>query len=452
MRVIPLVWLCGLVIACRGTAERGSPAGKPGVLANAVSRVQIVYDLDVGSVLSARASTVAHFLEAGLAEQQVVASVAVSAAAPGALSVTPADPANRAAIEQWLTQMYSATVEQRTCEASAGPGAICVRIAAALAAAVRKAALARAVETIRVRLEAGKVADPTVVTRGDQIVVEFPATDAQGLALRSRIAHAGTLELKVIEENSELMKRVYAHVGNEGPQGRATEPRAIAEGITADVDVWRPDDGGAVHQDYYLIARDREEVLPLERAKDLGCPTAQAAGGSVRCTVSGRRVLERYLAELAAKDPARFQAAEDRQLGYERVTPQPDAKDPRPYWRTYYLERAAALTGAAVASASAIDDPSTGRPLILLDFNRDGARAFAELTARITGKKLATLFDDTIKSAPIINGEIRGGRATISMGGSDLGAQTAERDALVNALRIGSLPAPLREVSSTTVP
>jgi len=33
------------------------------------------------------------------------------------------------------------------------------------------------------------------------------------------------------------------------------------------------------------------------------------------------------------------------------------------------------------------------------------------------GKKLATIFDDTIKSAPIVNGPIRGGRASIVMGG-----------------------------------
>ena len=68
------------------------------------------------------------------------------------------------------------------------------------------------------------------------------------------------------------------------------------------------------------------------------------------------------------------------------------------------------------------------------------------------GKKLATILDDKIKSAPIITGAIHGGRASITMGGSDLRSQEAERDELVNVLKTGSLPSPLRELSSKVVP
>src|SRR5262249_32649431 len=66
----------------------------------------------------------------------------------------------------------------------------------------------------------------------------------------------------------------------------------------------------------------------------------------------------------------------------------------------------------------------------------------------IVGQKLATILDDKVKSAPIINGAIKGGRASITMGGSDADRQIKERDELVNVLRTGSLPAPLREESS----
>lgn len=452
MRVLSLVWLCGLVIACRGTAERSSSGGKSGVLSNAASRVQIVYELELGQVLSGRASSIGHDLEAGLADQKLVASVGVSAAAPGELAVTPADPANRAAIEQWLKQTYSDTLESRACAVSDGPGAICVRLAAALSAAVRKAGLAVAVETIRVRLEAAKVASPTVAARGEQIVVELPATDAQGQAIRTLVARAGKLEFKIVDNDAPLMQRVFAHVGMQGATNAPSDRRALEAGISADVDTWRSEDSGARHVDYYLMAHDREEVLPIERARQLGCPASQAAGGGVRCVVSGRLVLERYLAELAAQDPARFKPAEDRQFGYERVAPLPDAKDTRSYWRSYYLERAAPLTGAQISDASGLFDPNTNRPLVLLDFTREGARIFGDLTARIVGRKLATIFEDTIKSAPIINGAIRGGRASITMGGGDAAVQTAERDALVLALKTGALPAPLREVSLTIVP
>ena len=84
---------------------------------------------------------------------------------------------------------------------------------------------------------------------------------------------------------------------------------------------------------------------------------------------------------------------------------------------------------------------------MLLDFNRSGSRIFGDLTAQIVGKKLATILDDRVKSAPIINGAIRGGRASITMGGRDAQRQENERNELVNVLKSGSLPAPLREES-----
>jgi protein-export membrane protein SecD len=452
MRALSLVWICGWVVACRGTAERGRPeADKAGVLAQAGSRLQIVYDLDLDQALEDRAASIRRDLEAGLADRKLSATVGVSAMPPGELTVTPGDGASKAAIEQLLRTDYGDTIEGRACEAAAGPSAICIRIAVGFATAIKKAALAGAASTVRARLVAARVADPTVVARGDQIVVEFPAADPQGLAIRSLIARAGKLEFKVVDEGSGFMKRVFVQVGSEGRAGKPTDPRAIEDEIAAEVDQWRAEDGGP-YTDYFLIAHDREQSLPIERARRLGCPTSKVDDVRVRCNVSGRRVIESYLAELAAKDPTTFKVPEDRQIGYERHEPLPDAQDRRPSWRTYYLERAAALTGTAISNASGTLDPNTNRPLVLLEFTRDGARKFGELTSRIVGKKLATLLDDAIKSAPIINGPIRGGRASITMGGGDLEAQEAERDELITVLKTGSLPAPLREVSSTLVP
>jgi preprotein translocase subunit SecD len=453
MRALTIACICGLVVACSGHAERGQPApDRSGALTNRGRRLQLVYDLDVDKAIDDKASELRRDLEAGLAEQKIVASVSVSAMSLGALTVTPSDGANKPAIERLVKANYGEAFETRTCDASAGPNAICIEITAAYADAVKKTALSNAVATIRGRLVARNVADPTVVEKGGQIVVEFPETDPQGLTIRSLIARAGKLEFKIVDDGSEYMKRLFVHVGSAGARGAATDARAIEEAITAEVDQWRSEDGGPNHTDYYLVAHDREALLPAERARQLGCPATRIENGQVRCTVGGRFVIERYLAELIAKDPARFQVPDDRQIGYELVEPDPRAKDQRPYWRTYYLERAVRLTGSAIANAQASFDPNTNRPIVLLDFNRLGTRVFADLTAQIVGKKLATILDDRVKSAPIINGAIRGGRASITMGGSDPRSQEAERDELVNVLKTGSLPSPLREVSSHVVP
>ncbi len=64
---------------------------------------------------------------------------------------------------------------------------------------------------------------------------------------------------------------------------------------------------------------------------------------------------------------------------------------------------------------------------------------------------MATILDGKIKSAPIINAAIRGGTATITMGGGDPMRQEADANDLVTVLKSGSLPAPLKEESASTV-
>src|SRR5258708_22846510 len=56
----------------------------------------------------------------------------------------------------------------------------------------------------------------------------------------------------------------------------------------------------------------------------------------------------------------------------------------------------------------------------------------------MVGHKLATILGGVVKSAPVINEPIRGGRASIHMGASDVASQEHERDVLVEVLRAGS--------------
>jgi len=68
-----------------------------------------------------------------------------------------------------------------------------------------------------------------------------------------------------------------------------------------------------------------------------------------------------------------------------------------------------------------------------------------------SGEKMAIILDDRINSAPIIQTAITGGRSQITMGGSDPQIMQVEAQDLVNVLRTGALPAPLREMSSSRV-
>lgn len=425
--------------------------------------LHIVYSIDLDKAIDDKASEIRRDLESRFADEKTAATVKTPSSPLGAVVVTLTDPAKREAALSAIQADYGGDTVSYDCAADQPPGSICFRVSSEYADGIKRAALTNAVTTIRERINEKGVAEPTVVEKGDEIVVELPGLDKAAIQeTRDIIARTAKLEFKVVDNNSEYMKRLYAHVGSEGKEGKPTEPRAIELEIQAEIDQWRPEDGSGLQTDYFLLAHDREEWLTLDEAKANNCLNKdnkeKIENGKVKCLVSGRRRIELYLfgdkklniKGLVEIDPT-FKLPDDRQIGYEFNEPTPEAKDRRNFWRTYYLDRAVRLTGSGISDAMGSYDPNTNRPIVLLDFNRHGSRVFGDLTAEIVGKKLATILDDKVKSAPIINGAIRGGRASITMGGSDASRMEKERNELVNVLKTGSLPAPFHEESSSEV-
>ncbi|MBA3539136.1 MAG: hypothetical protein H0T79_05875, partial [Deltaproteobacteria bacterium] len=413
--------------------------------------VHIVYNIALDKAVEDRASEIKRDLESRFSDEKVAATVKTpqpSVDMPiGAVSVQVPDAAKRAEVLKQIESDYSDTVSMRDCQAVDGKDAICFQVSSKFAEDTKKSALTNAVNTIRERIDEKGVAEPSVIEKGDDIIVELPGDPNDPIIQETKdiIARTAKLEFKVIDDGSPYMNKLFAHVADK--KGKTIDPLAIGEGVFADIDSWRPEEGGGRHDDPYLYAHDREESVPVEDAKAMGCLNAtnkrDIKDGRITCKVTGRRVLERYLKALLKDDPS-FKLPDDRQIGYERNEATPESKDQRVSWRTYYLDRAVKLTGTAISNAYRNYDPNTNRPLVLLDFNRFGGRVFGDLTAEIVGKKLATILDETVKSAPIINGAIRGGRASITMGGSDPTRQEQERNELVNVLKTGSLPAPLK--------
>ena len=414
----------------------------------------IVYSIDLDTAVSDRASEIKRELEGRFSESGVKATVKTPRFPVGAVTVVAPDADKKQELEALVKGDYRDTVESRACGPNDGDLAICFKVSTSYADGIKRAALANAVNTVRERIDEKGVAEPTVVQKDDQIIVELPGLDKERqLQTRDVIARTAKLEFKVVDNGAEWMRKLYAHVGSEGKEGKPTDERARRDEIYAEIDQWRPEEGGQ-QVDYYLIARDKREMLTLEEAREIECvkksEKVKLEDGKVACNITGRQIIQRYLEDLANANPE-FKIPDDRQIGYELVEPAQDAKDQRKFWRTYYLDSAVRLTGTSIQDAIGSYDPNTNRPIVLLDFNRYGSRVFGDLTAQIVGKKLATILDDKVKSAPIINGAIRGGRASITMGGGDPRRQEAERDELVNVLKTGSLPAPLREESVSEV-
>ena len=71
--------------------------------------------------------------------------------------------------------------------------------------------------------------------------------------------------------------------------------------------------------------------------------------------------------------------------------------------------------------------------------NAEGAKTWARLTKDNIGKSIAIVLDGYVRSYPTVNGEITGGRSSIS------GLESVEEaNDLANILKSGKMPAPAR--------
>ncbi len=104
------------------------------------------------------------------------------------------------------------------------------------------------------------------------------------------------------------------------------------------------------------------------------------------------------------------------------------------------------MTGSQLQSAQVGFNQTTGAPLIQFTLTSDGARIFADYTAKNVGKFLTIVIDKRVISSPRIEGPIPSGTGQIT------GRFTREEaQSLAVQLKYGALPVPLKVISSRTV-
>lgn len=107
------------------------------------------------------------------------------------------------------------------------------------------------------------------------------------------------------------------------------------------------------------------------------------------------------------------------------------------------------LTGAYLSSAALQFGNGTGvaaMPTVLINFNVEGARLFADITSKNIGRELAIFLDGNLLSAPVIQDSITNGSAVVS---GNFTAQSAKE--LVTNLNLGALPVPITLASTQTI-
>lgn len=84
-----------------------------------------------------------------------------------------------------------------------------------------------------------------------------------------------------------------------------------------------------------------------------------------------------------------------------------------------------------------------GKPVVVVQFNREGAEKFQKLTKKLVGKPMAIFVGGKLISAPIIQEEIAGGAAQITLGSGNFLQLQKAAGKLANDLNAGATPAPV---------
>ena len=258
-------------------------------------------------------------------------------------------------------------------------------------------AITQAIETIRSRIDALGVTEPSIARQGaNDIVVQLPGIGEDNVD-RARDLIGQTAQLRFQMVDDEGTNQFFSQFSGQLPQG--FQLRRIGGGYQS-----------ITHQDKEALQDFFEGRVP-----------------------------------------------EDRIIGYQHHPVYIDEEagildEDRSYWLTYLIYRDTEVTGDYIQDARVAIDQDFNRPYVALNFDATGADMFAETTTENVGQRFAIMMDDEVQSAPVINEPITLGRARITLG--DMQSYTEiqqEAQDLVIILRHGALPAPIELQFETLV-
>lgn len=271
----------------------------------------------------------------------------------------------------------------------------------------RNAAVDRAMQIVRNRVDRFGVTEPSIVKQGaNRIVVELPGVDDEE-RVRNLLKGTARLEFRLTADPDELVSSLQRVVEFYTRTG-------IAEGDSVEtqtnelLEVFIPQGQSVVFGS--AAARDTAAVIDLIEVPEV------------------LRLLPRDVELLWTSKP-------------EFV-----AEDRTEFFSLIGVRRNVEMTGEVITEASPTFDPITNEPQVSMTMNRDGASRWARITGANIGRPVAIILDNFVYTYPNVINRINDGRSSITgLGGLQ------EADDLVNILMSGALPAPLDIVEERVV-
>src|SRR4029077_9049531 len=120
---------------------------------------------------------------------------------------------------------------------------------------VREYALRQGIETIRGRVDKFGLAEPTIIKKGTDIIVELHGLKSADFEhIKSIIGRTAQLEFKIVDDGADYSRKIVDYL--KGPGAAATKD----SGIEPVPESWTEKDSGKQHEDVYLKAKTREAL------------------------------------------------------------------------------------------------------------------------------------------------------------------------------------------------
>lgn len=276
----------------------------------------------------------------------------------------------------------------------------------------RNAAVDRAMEIIRTRVNRYGVSEPAIFKQGNnRVVVELPGV-ANKERVRNLLKGTARLEFRLVAQADQIKlskERVISYYNQQVSSDTSDTTQNVQQAQNPLLQVLNTS-GRNPYTFGYATGSDTARVNELLQRPEV------------------QELIARNVELMWGAGP--FQTTQNGQELYELLGVRSEVE----------------MTGEVIVDASVNFDQATNRPRVSMNMNSEGARLWSRITGANIGKPIAIVLDGYVYSYPNVESKISNGRSSIS------GIESvAEAEDLVNILLSGALPAPLDIVEERTV-
>src|SRR4051794_190786 len=212
--------------------------------------LHLVYEVQVDKAVSDKADRLASDLEEKLHKDKKVKDVRLERSGASEIIAKFKNPDEAKKLDKEFLKDYRKYLYEDGRDAAKGE--VKLKIDSDYVDELRDYAVRQGVETIRNRVDKLAVAEPTIIRKGSDIIVELPGLKPDDFErVKNLIGRTAQLEFKMLDDGSEYMKKAA---------GLATQKKAEFPGIEVGRDSWTEKDSGVAHSDVYLRDKDKGEL------------------------------------------------------------------------------------------------------------------------------------------------------------------------------------------------